>query len=230
VTDPAYMRLDPTSFLSPKILDDLARGVDRKCASPWPDAQPGGDTVWLGAIDGEGRAVSFIQSLYWEFGSGVVLPQTGVTWQNRGTSFSLDPSHLNALKPARQPFHTIQPAMARLDDGRTMVFGTMGGEGQPQTQAMLYSRHVLYGQPLQEAVTAPRWLLGRTWGAETANLRIENRFDQGIIERLVEVGHDLEIVDPFDDVMGHAGALVHHPDGLIEGASDPRSDGAAAGI
>jgi oxamate amidohydrolase len=106
----------------------------------------------------------------------------------------------------------------------------MGGDGQPQTQAMVFSRHVLFGQPLQAAVTAPRWLLGRTWGAEATNLRIEGRFDAGVVERLIDAGHDVEVVGPFDDVMGHAGALVHHPGGLIEGASDPRSDGAAAGF
>lgn len=111
-----------------------------------------------------------------------------------------------------------------------MAYGTMGGEGQPQTQAMLFSRHVLYGQPLQAAVTAPRWLLGRTWGAETTSLRIENRFDASVIAALREAGHELEEVGAYEEVMGHAGALVHHPDGLIEGAADPRGDGAAAGF
>ena len=106
----------------------------------------------------------------------------------------------------------------------------MGGEGQPQTQAMIFSRHVLHGQRLQEAVTAPRWLLGRTWGAENTNLRIESRFNPAVISALREAGHDVEEVGAFDDVMGHAGALVHHPDGLIEGAADPRGDGQAAGF
>jgi gamma-glutamyltranspeptidase/glutathione hydrolase len=95
---------------------------------------------------------------------------------------------------------------------------------------MIYARHVLYGQDLQEAVTAPRWLLGRTWGAETTNLRIENRFDAAVLEALKAASHDVEIVGPFEEFMGHAGALVHHPSGLIEGAADPRSDGIVAGF
>ena len=169
-----------------------------------------------------------IQSVYWEFGSGVVLPESGITLQNRGTSFSLDPAHHNCLQPFRRPFHTIQPAMARLADGRIMSYGTMGGEGQPQTQAMVFARHVLYGQELQRAITAPRWLLGRTWGSSVTNLRMENRFEPDVIERLREAGHDIDMVGPFDEVMGHAGALVRHPDGLIESAADPRSDGQAA--
>lgn len=230
VTDPDYMDADPEDFLTTSCLDEMASDIDPKHALEWPEKANKGDTVWLGAIDGEGRAVSFIQSIYWEFGSGTVLDETGITWQNRGTSFSLDPEHHNCLKPHRRPFHTIQPALAQLSDGRVMAYGTMGGEGQPQTQAMLFSRHVLYGQPLQAAVTAPRWLLGRTWGAETTSLRIENRFDASVIAALREAGHELEEVGAYEEVMGHAGALVHHPDGLIEGAADPRGDGAAAGF
>ena len=228
ITDPAYMTANPLDFLKNDVLDGMAADIDRSKAAPWPDGGADSDTVWFGCIDGEGRAVSMIQSLYWEFGSGTVLPETGITWQNRGTSFQLDPRAVNTLKPGRRPFHTIQPAMALLADGRTMVYGTMGGEGQPQTQAMVFSRHVLHGQDLQQAVTGPRWLLGRTWGAETTSLRIENRFDPTVLGALKDAGHDLEIVGPFEEFMGHAGAIVHHPSGLLEGAGDPRSDGGVA--
>jgi len=235
VTDPAYMAAIPADFLTPKALDGMAAGIDPRRAAPWPEASPGGDTVWLGAVDGAGRAASFIQSVYWEFGSGVVLPETGITWQNRGISFNLGEGAHNCLMPGRRPFHTIQPALARLADGRTMVYGTMGGEGQPQTQAMVFSRYALFGRGLQAAVTAPRWLLGRTWGADKTNLRIEGRFPPQVIEALKAAGHDVEVVGPFEEFMGHAGALVHHPasagdGGIIEGAADPRSDGAAAGF
>ena len=230
VTDPKYMTVDPADFLSPTALDQMASAIDPNQAAPWPDARPGGDTVWMGAIDRTGVAVSFIQSLYWEFGSGVVLDETGITWQNRGTSFSLDPGHHNHLTSGRRPFHTILPALARLGDGRVMSYGTMGGEGQPQTQAMIFARHILHGQGLQAAVTAPRWLLGRTWGAATTSLRFENRFDDAVMDALRTKGHAPEVVGAFDEVMGHAGALVHHPDGLIEGAADPRSDGAVIGF
>ena len=101
----------------------------------------------------------------------------------------------------------------------------MGGDGQPQTQAMIFSRYAWYGQGIQQAINAPRWLLGRTWGSEVTNVRIENRFPADVLDRLLSVGHELEVIGPYDDIMGHAGAIVLHPDGLIEGASDPRSDG-----
>jgi oxamate amidohydrolase len=230
VTDPAYMRCDPQGYLASQDLQDRAATIDSKTAMPWPHVAKRGDTVWLGAIDANGCAVSFIQSIYWEFGSGVVLPTSGIVWQNRGTSFGLVPDHPQALKPHRRPFHTIQPAMALFDDGRVMPYGTMGGEGQPQTQAAVYSRYAYYGQDLATAISAPRWLLGRTWGADTTNLRIENRFTPATIVELRAAGHDVEVLGAFEEAMGHAGALVRHPSGAIEGASDPRCDGAAVGV
>ena len=225
LTDPEHMTVDPRQWLSDVLLDRNARTIKWEQAAPWPAKEDGGDTVWLGSVDAQGRVVSFIQSLYWEFGSGVVLPQTGITWQNRGSSFSLDSGHHNCLKPFQRPFHTIQPALAHLPDGRVVAYGTMGGDGQPQTQAMILSRYAWYGQGIQQAISAPRWLLGRTWGSEVTNVRIENRFPAEVLDRLLSVGHELEVIGPYDDIMGHAGAIVLHPDGLIEGASDPRSDG-----
>ncbi|WP_332747272.1 gamma-glutamyltransferase family protein [Hydrogenophaga sp.] len=231
VTDPQRLPADPRSFLKPAALAELAAEIDRGKALPWPDAAAPGDTIWMGCIDAQGRAVSFIQSVYWEFGSGVVLRDTGIVWQNRGTSFSLDPKALNVLKPGMRPFHTLNPSLAIFDDGRVMPYGTMGGEGQPQTQAAVFTRYARFGQGLQQAVTAPRWLLGRTWGDETTSLKLESRFDPVLVDALRAAGHTVEVFDePFSDTMGHAGALVRHPNGVIEGAADPRSDGVVAGV
>jgi gamma-glutamyltranspeptidase/glutathione hydrolase len=110
-----------------------------------------------------------------------------------------------------------------------MVYGTMGGDGQPQTQAAVFTRHVMFGQDLQQALTAPRWLLGRTWGAETTTLKLESRFPPGLVQALRDAGHRVEVLDAFTDTMGHAGALVRQPDGTILGAADPRGDGHPAG-
>jgi len=234
VTDPAFATVEAQHLLSAESLKREAQKIDMARALAWPQPANPGDTVWLGAIDGQGRAVSFIQSIYWEFGSGVVLPATGITWQNRGTSFNLDPSKQNTLLPYRRPFHTVQPALAILKDGRVMPYGTMGGDGQPQTQAALYTRHVTFGEGLQEAVSAPRWLLGRTWGSSATNVRIEDRFSEALIAELIAAGHEIQVVGSYEEVMGHAGALVMHRSGdragLIEGASDPRSDGSASGF
>ncbi|QDF95319.1 gamma-glutamyltransferase [Azoarcus sp. DD4] len=231
VTDPRRLPADPTAFLTAAALDTRAADIDMQRALPWPDPAAPGDTIWMGAVDREGRAVSFIQSVYWEFGSGVVLRDTGITWQNRGTSFALDPTALNALEPGRKPFHTLNPSLALFDDGRVMPYGTMGGEGQPQTQAAVFTRYARFGQPLQQAVSAPRWLLGRTWGDVTTTLKLESRFDPALVQALRDAGHDVELLaEAYSDTMGHAGALVRYPDGRIEGAVDPRSDGIVAGL
>jgi gamma-glutamyltranspeptidase/glutathione hydrolase len=230
VTDPAYMKVDPQSLLEPGALDALAAEVDLKRAAPWGQATAPGDTVWLGAIDGEGRAVSFIQSIYHEFGSGVVLPGTGIHWQNRGCSFSLDPAALNTLEPGRKPFHTLNPALALLNDGRVMVYGTMGGDGQPQTQAAVFTRYAVMGYELQQVVSMPRWLLGRTWGNPSDTLKLERRFPAQVFDELARRGHAVERLRSFDEAVGHAGALVLHTNGIMEGAADPRSNGGVAGF
>ena len=106
----------------------------------------------------------------------------------------------------------------------------MGGDGQPQTQAAIFSRYALFGQTCQQAVTAPRWLLGRTWGKPSDTLKLEARFDPATVAALAAKGHDVEVLAAFDESVGHAGMAVRHPDGLFEGGADPRSDGVAAGF
>lgn len=231
IRDPQDMvPLDYEELLSVASLAKRAARIDPHGAAAWRGAGGGGDTTWFGAVDGMGRAVSCIQSIYHEFGSGVVLGDTGVCWQNRSASFSLERVSPRALRPGRKPFHTLCPSLARLGDGRMLVFGTMGGDGQPQTQAAFLTRYLHFGFGLQEAISAPRWLLGRTWGAASDSLKLEGRFSKSLIEALQRRGHVVEVVADFAEMMGHAGALVRHPDGSIEGAADPRSDGKAAGF
>ncbi|MCK0197901.1 gamma-glutamyltransferase [Ancylobacter sp. 6x-1] len=231
ITDFERMRHDASSFLTPAALEREAAQISMRRALDWPQPAGKGDTVWLGAGDKGGVAVSYIQSVYWEFGSGVVSSATGVLMQNRGTSFALDPAAPNPLEPGRWPFHTLNPCLAELADGRVIAFGTMGGEGQPQTNAAVLTRHALFGVPLGAAIERPRWVLGPTWGTGDIGLRIEPRFDGELYDRLERAGHNLSIIDePYSDVVGHAGAVILHPRGRIEGAHDPRSDGGAAGV
>jgi gamma-glutamyltranspeptidase len=231
ITDPERITAPLEPYLNAHFLDGEAAKIDRRKAAKWPPATGRGDTVWMGAADASGLAVSYIQSIYWEFGSGCVLPTTGVLMQNRGASFSLDPKALNALAPGRQPFQTLNPALAVLRDGRVMAYGTMGGDGQPQTQAAVFSRHVLYREPLAEAIDRPRWLLGRTWGSTVTNLRMEQGFDGNLTDRMLAAGHDIDVIaERYSDTMGHAGAVILHPNGTLEGGHDPRADGGAAGV
>ena len=227
VTDPSRTPVDLQSLLSDDVLDDMAKNISLDTAQPWPHVAKPGDTIWMGCCDSEGRMVSYIQSLYWEFGSGVVSPQTGIVWNNRGTSFSLDPASNQYLAAGLKPFHTLNPAFAELSDGRRMSYGTMGGEGQPQTQAAVFARHVYHKQPIAKAIWLGRWLLGRTWGDESHNLKAERDLVEYVGESLVARGHDMVTVAPCNELMGHAGAIIRETSGEVSGASDPRSDGKA---
>jgi oxamate amidohydrolase len=231
ITDPDYLPHSPERYLTAPFLDAEAAAIDRRTAAPWTASPAESDTIWMGAADGSGLVVSYIQSLYWEFGSGMVLPRTGILMQNRGTSFSLARDARNRLEPGRLPPHTLNPALAVLHDGRVMAYGTMGGDAQPQMQAELFTRYVLYRQPLDQALDRPRWIAGRTWGSANASLMLEGRFDGHLIDRLSTAGHDvIPLSEPYAGIMGHAGAVVLHPNGMLEGAHDPRADGGAAGV
>jgi oxamate amidohydrolase len=231
ISDPERMSQPPDRFLAATFLDAEAAAIDRRKAGPWLASSGQGDTIWMGAADASGLVVSYIQSLYWEFGSGVVLPRTGVLMQNRGTSFSLDRKALNVLEPGRLPLHTLNPALAVLRDGRIIAYGTMGGDAQPQIQAALLTRHVRYRQSLEEALDRPRWFVGRTWGSAHSSVVVEGRFDGNLIDRLMSAGHEVDVrPEPYAGTMGHAGAVVLHPNGTLEAAHDPRADGGAAGL
>jgi oxamate amidohydrolase len=221
---------DPADYLSAGAVAREAAQVSMRRGAPFSAAQDAGDTVWMGAADASGLVVSYLQSIFWEYGSGCVLPSTGVHVQNRGCSFSLDPQSVNALAPGARPFHTLSPALAVYDDGDVMAYGSMGGDGQPQFQAQIFSR-VAFGDDLAEAIDRPRFLLGRTWGEQSTTLKLESRFDPDLVASLIKAGHDVEVLDaPYSDVCGHAGAVRRHARGFISAAHDPRADGGAAGL
>lgn len=231
LTDPAWMKSPAHTFLDDKLLGELAVNINPHEAAPWGSRTDPGDTIWMGVIDGSGLAVSFIQSIYHEFGSGIVLPQTGINWQNRGCAFSLDPSHINHLAPGKKTFHTLNAAIAQLGgDNSTLVYGTMGGDGQPQTQATIYQRVMQFGDHPQQALSRPRWLLGRTWGQASESLKLESRFSATTFETLKAMGHDIEWLGEWDEAVGHAGMLMRDARGIMTGGFDPRSNGAVAGF
>ena len=231
LTDPAWMKSPAQTFLDDKLLTELAANINPHEAAPWGSRTDPGDTIWMGVIDGSGLSVSFIQSIYHEFGSGIVLPQTGINWQNRGCAFSLDRNHINHLAPGKQTFHTLNAAIAELGNNQgTLVYGTMGGDGQPQTQATLYQRVMQFGDHPQQALSRPRWLLGRTWGQPSESLKLESRFDRSVGTALELMGHDVEWLGDWDEAVGHAGMLMRDARGIMTGGFDPRSNGAVAGF
>jgi gamma-glutamyltranspeptidase/glutathione hydrolase len=227
VTDPSRLALNWQRVLTPARIAELAAAVDPHKASPWPRVAKPGDTVWMGALDKDGCMVSFIQSVYWEFGSGLVHPEYGFHWNNRGLSFSLQRDHVNALAPGLKPFHTLNPALAIFSDGRRLSYGTMGGEGQPQTQAAVFARYHYEGLDLKTAISKGRWLLGRTWGDSNTDLKLEHDLADTAGAELTRLGHQFRTVPACNEMMGHAGAIALASDGSVDAASDPRSDGSA---
>ncbi|XP_063823957.1 oxamate amidohydrolase proenzyme-like [Ostrinia nubilalis] len=230
ITDPKYMEVDSDFLLASFNIESMAKRINPDQANQISNGKGSGDTVWLGVMDDKGYSVSFIQSVYHPFGSGVVLPRTGIVWHNRGISYSLDRYHILSLKPGKKPLHTLNPAAAILNDGRIMVYGTRGGDGQPQTQAAVFHRYAVQGLGLQKSVSAPRWVYGETLKKGGDKLSLENRFDEETISYLRDRGHKIRMLEAYDEMVGQAGALVRHANGMMEGAFDPRSDGSAAGF
>ncbi|WP_054402242.1 gamma-glutamyltransferase [Paenibacillus solani] len=228
--DPNFNHIPLDTLLSKDYFRDRFKQMHNPSLGP-PETGFGkkGDTTFSCAADEEGNVVGVIQSLYWEWGSGLVAGDTGILLQNRGTHFSLDPMARDRLEPNKRPAHTLTCSMVLKEDQPEMVVGAMGGDGEPQTQALIIMRVLDQGYSVQEAIDAPRWLLGRTWGDHVRGLRLEGRYEEKIADKLRELGHEnVEIIENFSDLMGHAQAIRIWPDHLEAGA-DPRADGLAIG-
>ncbi|MCC7104445.1 MAG: gamma-glutamyltransferase [Chloroflexi bacterium] len=229
LTDPSFSEIPLDRLLSAEHAATLRARVDSFRAGGARPSTAGGDTTYLCAADRDGNLVSLIHSIYWDFGSAFIAGDTGIILQNRGAFFSLDPEHPNRLEPGKRTFHTLIPAMLAREGTPWLAYGSMGGEGQPQTQAALVTRIVDFGFDLQAAVEGPRWLLGRVWGVEDSKLHLEGRIPATIAAELHSMGHDVVRAADWDELFGHAQAIARDESGLLRGAADPRGDGAAVG-
>jgi gamma-glutamyltranspeptidase/glutathione hydrolase len=231
VTDPEFVNIPLKNLLSVKHGADLSKRIDLKqAAGTVHPLDPNGDTIWLGVVDKDGNAVSLIQSIYHGFGSGIVPQGTGVLLQNRGCFFSLDSNHINRIEPGKRTMHTLNPAMLFKEGKPYLIYGTMGGEGQGQTQAAIVTRIVDFNFSVQDAIEAPRFVHGRTSGAPMNDLRIEGRIAKDVVQELIVRGHPLKVVDDYNEIMGHAGGiLIDQVTKVKYGGADPRGDGTAVG-
>lgn len=230
LTDPAHCDIPLDQLLSKEYAKEIAGRIRMNHVAEDLREPMGQDTTCTVVVDKDGNAVSIIQSIYHEFGSAFVAGESGVLLQNRGSSFALDDNHVNCLEGGKLCFHTLMPGML-LKDGRPyLVYGTMGGEGQPQTSTMIASRVVDYGLDVQTALDRPRWLYGRTWGEDTKSLRVETRFGAAALDDLRARGHTVEPVGEWSDLTGHAAAIRCDPDtGVLAAGADARGDGVALG-
>ena len=195
------------------------------------DSETKGDTVYLSVVDESGNAVSLIESTYYTFGSGLVVENTGIILQNRGAHFSLDPNHPNCLEPHKRTLHTLMPAMVFKDGRPWLIFGSMGGTGQAQTQLQILTNLIDFGLNIQQAIEAPRWVKGGTLiGEAIGDLRIENRLSDETKQGLQALGYSLAPLGDWSDRTGHAQAIIINQDkNVLFGGADPRSEGIAAG-
>ncbi len=224
ITDPEYE--DIPALASTDYARQRAAGIgeraDNGVTFGVPDAHAeDADTVLLCVADDEGNVVSYINSRFAGFGSGLVAGETGVALQNRGASFSLDPDHPNRLEPGKRPFHTLIPAVARFGEDDWAAFGVMGGYMQPQGHVQVVSNIVDYGLSLQAALDYPRWRY-----REDGTLALEDRFAEGVASKLARRGHDVRILPP--QQFGGA-QIVRNEAGTLSAATEPRKDGNALG-
>jgi gamma-glutamyltranspeptidase/glutathione hydrolase len=236
LTDPEFRDIPVERLISKDYAADLAARIDpRRAASPVASTSPrGGGTAYLAAVDSNGNAVSLIESNYMGFGSGVVDPETGIHYQNRGSYFSLDPDAANVLAPRKRTLHTLLPGMLFRNDEPWIVTGSMGGDAQPQIHAQVVSGLVDGAIDIATAVGAPRWFVEpEEHFAPPIEVRAEPRFASGVLEALEAMGHPVTRTAPFHSGLGHAHAIE-----LVEGgpagggslaaATDPRSAGLPA--
>jgi len=222
--DPAYMRLSPEELLEPGSLERAARSIGKNAASLPPRSLPvSHDTVYLTAADAEGRMVSFIQSNYQGFGSGIVIPGTGIAMQNRGRGFVLDPDHPNCVGAAKRPFHTIIPGFVTQNGLPRMSFGVMGGHMQHQGHVQMVSRIFDHSQNPQAASDAPRWQV-----FEDFSVGLEKGFNPVVLEGLRARGHTVQL-DARPWIFGGAQLIYRGEDSFIAG-SDHRKEGLALGF
>jgi gamma-glutamyltranspeptidase/glutathione hydrolase len=225
VADPRGMQIDPAQLLDRKYLKARAALIDRKRAQDFGHGTPpAGGTVYLTAADANGMMVSFIQSNYQGFGSGVVVPGTGISLQNRGFGFTLQADHPNLVAPGKRPFHTIIPAFLSKSGKPVMSFGVMGGNMQPQGHMQMMVRLLAYGQNPQAACDAPRWKIN-----QGLSVAVEGEMNMAVTADLVSRGHRVETIDdPYMD-FGAAQFILKMENGFFA-ASDSRRDGQAVGF
>lgn len=223
VSDPTSLEFDPEKLLEHSYLKHRAKLIDPNKAQIHDYGSPkDSDTVYLTAADEEGMMVSYIQSNFWSFGSGIVIPGTGISMQNRGNGFTLEEGHPNQVGPNKRPYHTIIPAFVTAKGEPLMSFGVMGGHMQPQGHAQMMVRIFQYGQNPQAACDAPRWRF-----EENLNVKIEKGFNKSTIKDLEKLGHKITESHYID--YGGAQLIYKLDDGYL-GASEPRKDGQAIGF
>ena len=230
IADPEHARVPIHGLLSKEYAARRRQAFDRKKAQAHPFGDPAGDTTGFVVADGAGNVVSVIQSLFNPFGSGVVVPGTGVLLHNRGRYFSLDRQHPNVFAPAKRPFHTLIASIVTRDQQPVLGFATMGSNGQAMFHMQVLTNVLDYDMDIQEAIERPRFLVGAFMPEDAADtIYLEGRISRRVITALQRRGHRALAVSDFFHKCGHAHGISIR-DGTLMGGADPRGDGVALGF
>jgi gamma-glutamyltranspeptidase len=230
IGDPDETAMPVEHWLSEAHLAAQAEDIDMAEALAWPQPFKTGDTVFFAAADNEGRCASVLQSTYYDWGSGVVAGDTGILWQNRGGAFNLIDGHPNRLRPGKRPFYTLNPGIALKGGKPHLLYGTQGADGQPQTLSVILSLMLDHGFTPEQALTMPRFLLGKTFSDSRDTLKVEGDIAAVTIDGLEARGHAVSRIAAKSPLAGQAGVIRINGDGEMDGAHDPRSDGVAIGL
>jgi oxamate amidohydrolase len=231
LADPDVVQVEVNKLLDREGLRQKAAGIDRRRAMPWPSPFQTGDTVYLAAADGRGRTVSMLATVYFDWGGGIAVGDTGILWHNRGAAFRTDPHHPNVLQPGKRPFHTLNPGIFLREGKPVLLYGTPGADGQPQTLACILTRLIDYGLDPLAALSRPRFLLGKTFSSAEDTLKIEDDVGATVLRELIARGHRVSALPPQSPLMGHPGAIRIDPATRhMTGAHDPRGEGRALGL
>jgi gamma-glutamyltranspeptidase/glutathione hydrolase len=223
ITDPKMMKIRPEELLSETYAKERRAQIGKTAVSHTPWGSPDGGTVYLATADSEGNMVSFIQSNFFEFGSGVVVPGTGVALQNRGFGFSTDPNHINCLMPGKRTYHTIIPGFLTKNGEPVGPFGIMGGYIQPQAHVQVLINALDYNLNPQAALDAPRW----RW-LEGNKIEVEQSFPEHIAQALLRRGHQVLRGPAGAETFGRGQIIWRSDEGTLTGATEPRTDGTVA--
>jgi gamma-glutamyltranspeptidase/glutathione hydrolase len=229
IADPAAASLPLDGLLDPAYAARRRAAFDRRKAQAFAFGEPDGDTTGFVVADGRGNVISVIQSLFNAFGSGIVVPETGIVLQNRGRHFSMEPAHPNAFAPGKRPFHTLIAAIATRDQRPLFGFATMGGNGQAMFHTQVLTNLIDYGMDMQEAIERPRFLIGAFLPDDPADaIHVESRVGSRVLNALARKGHPIKTGTEFLNRVGHAHGIAL-AGGTLFGGADPRGDGVALG-
>ena len=222
VADPRAMKPTVEQLLSRDYAAKRRALIGSTALEPKPGTPYCGDTVYLNAADGDGNMISYIQSIYCGFGSGTVLPGTGIVFHNRGNNFTMDETMENCVAPGKKPYHTIIPGFLSKDGKAVGPFGVMGGFMQPQGHVQVLTNMIDFHMNPQEALDAPRWM----WTGEK-KISLERLYNSEMADKLTRTGHDITI--PVNSLeFGRGQIILRDDDGTLCGATEPRTDGTVA--